>query len=252
MKLGDKVLLLDKRGKTYLVTVEDREFHTDLGVLRLGDLLNLDYGDTITSHRGETFKIIKPRINDIIRKMKRGPQIVHPKDAGVIVSYVGISEGDVVVEAGTGSGALTMFLAKAVGRSGKVISYECREDFASIARENLRTAGLLDRVEIKLKDIYEGIDEDEVDHVVLDVPQPERVLPSAVSSLKAGGYFVAYTPCMNQVHRLYSSIMEYRDEFLKPMTVDVLVIEHEVKKECMRPKTTMLVHTGYITFLRKV
>ncbi|NPA47233.1 MAG: tRNA (adenine-N1)-methyltransferase [Thermococci archaeon] len=252
MKLNDRVLLVDRRGKTYMVKVEEREFHTDLGIVNLGELLNMNYGDTILSHKGEPFRILKPRINDIIRKMRRGPQIVHPKDAGVIISYAGISTGDVVVEAGTGSGALTMFLAEAVGESGRVVSYERREDFAEIARKNLELAGLLDRVEIKNQDIYDGIDENGVDHVVLDLPQPERVLPHAVRSLKPGGYFVAYTPCMNQVHRFYSHLEEYREEFMKPLTIDVLTIEHEVKRECMRPKTTMLIHTGYITFLRKL
>ena len=252
MRPNERVLLVDKRGKTYLVKVEEREFHTDLGIVNLGELLNLDYGDTILSHKGEPFRILKPRINDIIKKMKRGPQIVHPKDAGIIISYAGISNGDIVVEAGTGSGALTMFLAEAVGESGRVISYERREDFAEIARKNLEIAGLFDRVEIKVRDIYEGIEEPTVDHIVLDLPQPERVLQHAIRSLKPGGYFVAYTPCMNQVHRFYSRLEEYKDEFMKPLSIDVLAIEHEVKRECMRPRTTMLVHTGYLTFLRKL
>ncbi len=252
MKPGERVILVDRRGKTYMVRAGSGEFHTDLGVLNLDELLNLKYGDTIKSHRGEVFRIIKPRLTDIIRKMRRGPQIVHPKDAGVIIAYAGISNGDFIVEAGAGSGALTMFLAEAVGESGRVVSYEKREDFAEIARKNIEMAGLADRVTIKVKDIYEGIDEESVDHVILDLPQPERVLPHAVRCLKPGGYFVAYTPCMNQVQRFYSHLNEYSDEFMKPLTVDVMAIEHEVKKECIRPKTKMLVHTGYITFLRKL
>ncbi|ACJ16829.1 tRNA (1-methyladenosine) methyltransferase [Thermococcus onnurineus NA1] len=249
---GDKVLLIDRRGKRYLVTVSNREFHTDLGIINLGELLNKSYGDTLTSHKGEEFKILKPDINDIIAKMKRGPQIVHPKDAGIIIAYAGISPGDTVIEAGVGSGALTIFLANIVGPAGKVISYEVREDFARIAQKNVELAGFSDRVTIKLKNIYEGIDEDYADHIVLDLPQPENVLPHAVEVLRPGGYFVAYTPCMNQVHRFFQALQEYRDHFYKPRVVEVLVREHEVKKECMRPKTTMLAHTGYITFLRKL
>jgi len=249
---GDKVLLIDKRGKRYLVTVSDREFHTDLGILKLGDLIGKEYGETIVSHRNEEFRILKPDINDIIAKMKRGPQIVHPKDAGIILAYAGISPGDTVIEAGVGSGALTIFLANAVGPNGRVISYERREDFAKIAQQNIEMAGFSDRVTIKLKDIYEGIDEEYADHIVLDLPQPENVLPHAVEVLRPGGYFVAYTPCMNQVHRFFQAFQEYREHFYRPRVVEVLVREHEVKKECMRPKTTMLAHTGYITFIRKL
>ncbi|WP_148883861.1 tRNA (adenine-N1)-methyltransferase [Thermococcus aciditolerans] len=249
---GDKVLLIDKRGKRYLVTVSEREFHTDLGILKLGELIGKEYGETIVSHRNEEFRVLKPDINDIIAKMKRGPQIVHPKDAGIILAYAGISPGDTVIEAGVGSGALTIFLANAVGPNGRVISYERREDFARIAQKNIELAGFSDRVTIKLKNIYEGIDEEHADHIVLDLPQPENVLPHAVEVLRPGGYFVAYTPCMNQVHRFFQAFQEYKEHFYKPRVVEVLVREQEVKKECMRPKTTMLAHTGYITFIRKL
>ena len=249
---GDRVLLVDRRGKRYLVTVSNREFHTDLGIINLGELVEKDYGESVISHKGEEFRILKPDVNDIIAKMRRGPQIVHPKDAGIIIAYAGISPGNTVIEAGVGSGALTIFLANIVGPQGRVISYELREDFARIAQKNVEMAGFADRVTIKLKNIYEGIDEESADHIVLDLPQPENVLPHAVEVLKPGGYFVAYTPCTNQVHRFFQAFQEYREHFYKPRVVEVLVREHEVKRECMRPKTTMLAHTGYITFIRKL
>ncbi len=249
---GERVLLVDRRGKRYLVTVSDREFHTDLGILKLGELIGKGYGTSITSHKGEEFRVLKPDINDIIAKMRRGPQIVHPKDAGIIIAYAGISPGDSVIEAGVGSGALTIFLANIVGPQGRVISYEVREDHAEIARKNVELAGFSDRVTIKLKNIYDGIDEDYADHIVLDLPQPENVLPHAGEVLRPGGYFVAYTPCMNQVHRFFQALQDYRGHFYRPRVVEVLVREHEVKRECMRPKTTMLAHTGYITFIRKL
>ncbi|WP_297068228.1 tRNA (adenine-N1)-methyltransferase [Thermococcus sp.] len=250
--IGEVVLLIDPRGKRYLVRVEEREFHTDLGILRLGDLLEKDYGESIISHKGKEFRILRPSVRDYIEKMKRGPQIVHPKDAGVIIAYAGISPGDMVIEAGVGSGALTIYLANAVGPSGRVVSYELREDFARIARGNIEGIGFDDRVTIKIKDIYKGIDERNVDHIVLDLPQPENVLPHAVDALKPGGYFVAYTPCANQVHRFFQAFQEYREQFYRPQVVEVLVREQDVKRECVRPKTTMLAHTGYITFLRRL
>ncbi|WP_297421385.1 tRNA (adenine-N1)-methyltransferase [Thermococcus sp.] len=249
---GDKVLLVDRRGKRYLVTVSDGEFHTDLGILRLGELIGKSYGTSIVSHKGEEFRAIKPDINDIIAKMKRGPQIVHPKDAGIIVAYAGISPGNTIIEAGAGSGALTIFLANAVGPNGRIISYEIREDHAEIAKNNVEFAGFSDRVEIRLGDIYEGIEEEHADHIILDLPRPENVLPHAVEVLRPGGYLVAYTPCANQVHRFLQAFHEYRAHFYKPRVVEVLMREQEVKKECIRPKTTMLAHTGYITFIRRL
>lgn len=252
IKEGDKVLLIDRRGKSYLLTVSDREFHTDLGILNLGELIGKEYGTRLETHTGEVFKAIKPNIADYIAKMKRGPQTVHPKDAAQIVAYAGISPGDFIVEAGVGSGALTLFLANIVGPSGRIVSYEIREDFANIAKRNIEWAGFSDRVTIKLGDIYEGIEERGVDHIVLDLPQPERVLPHAVEALKPGGYFVAYTPCANQVQRFYENLTEYREYFGKPKTIECLVREQEVSKNCFRPSTRMLAHTGYITFIRRL
>jgi len=171
---GSTVLLIDPRGKRYLVRAEEKEFHTDLGKLNLGELIGKPYGVRIRSHRGETFVAIKPDINDIIAKMRRGPQIVHPKDAGIIIAYAGISPGDTVIEAGAGSGALTIFLANAVGPTGKVISYEVRKDFYGIAKENVELAGFSDRVTLKNRSIYDGIEEKSADHIVLDLPARER------------------------------------------------------------------------------
>ncbi|WP_456367283.1 tRNA (adenine-N1)-methyltransferase [Thermococcus sp.] len=249
---GDRVLLIDPRGKRYLVRVRREKFHTDLGIVDLGELIGKPYGTKIESHRGAKFTVLRPSVNDIIAKMKRGPQIVHPKDAGIIITYAGISPGDTVIEAGAGSGALTLFLANAVGPSGLVISYEVRKDFYRIALENVKLAGFSDRVILKNKSIYDGIEEESADHIVLDLPQPENVLPHAVDVLKPGGYFVAYTPCTNQVHRFFRALEEYKEYFMRPKVVEVLLREQEVKRDCMRPKTTMLSHTGYITFLRKL
>ncbi|AAL82020.1 tRNA methyltransferase [Pyrococcus furiosus DSM 3638] len=251
IKEGEKVLLVDPRGKKYIITVGKKDFHTDLGILKLEEIVGKNYGESIVSHKGYEFKILKPKIVDLIEKMKRGPQIVHPKDAALIVAYAGISPGDFIVEAGVGSGALTLFLANIIGPTGRIVSYEIREDFAKLAWENIKWAGFDDRVEIKIKDIYEGIDEENVDHVILDLPQPERVVEHAAKALKPGGYLVAYLPCANQVIRLHEKLAEFRDVFLKPKTIDVVVFEQEVKKECIRPRTTILAHTGYITFARK-
>ncbi|MCD6189722.1 MAG: tRNA methyltransferase, partial [Thermococcus sp.] len=136
IKNGDKVVLLDPRGKRYLITVKEGEFHTDLGKINLSELLGKEFGTFIESHKGYQFRVLKPRIVDYIDKMKRGPQIIHPKDAAQIVAFAGVSPEDVIVEAGVGSGALTLFLANIVGPHGKIIGYEVREDFAKLAWRN--------------------------------------------------------------------------------------------------------------------
>ncbi|USG99422.1 tRNA (adenine-N1)-methyltransferase [Thermococcus argininiproducens] len=251
IKLGDKVVLLDPRGKRYLITVKEGEFHTDLGIINLEKLVDKEFGILVESHKGYQFRVLKPRIVDYIDKMKRGPQIIHPKDAAQIVAFAGISPGDVIIEAGVGSGALTLFLANIIGPQGRIIGYEIREDFANLAWRNVEWAGFSDRVEIKLKNIYEGIDEEEIDHIILDLPQPENVVEHAVKALKPGGFLVAYTPCINQVDRLYKKLREYKKHFTKPRTIECLVRDQEVKPDCIRPRTTMLAHTGYITFVRK-
>jgi len=249
---GSKVLLVDPRGKRYIVEVKKGEFHTDLGKINLEELIEKEFGSIIESHKGYKFKILKPRIVDYLAKMKRGPQIIHPKDAAQIVALAGISPGDFIIEAGVGSGALTLILANIVGKEGRIISYEIREDFAKLAWRNIVWAGFDDRVQIKLKNIYEGIDERNVDHIILDLPKPENVVEHAIEALKPGGFFVAYTPCINQVQRLYRKLEEFKEHFKKPFTIECLVREQEVKEECIRPKTRMIAHTGYITFVRRL
>ncbi|AIF68485.1 tRNA methyltransferase [Palaeococcus pacificus DY20341] len=249
---GDKVLLVDPRGKRYLLTVRDEEFHTDLGILKLGELIGMEFGQSIKTHKEKEFKVLKPSIVDFLAKMKRGPQTIHPKDAAQIVAHAGISPGDFIIEAGVGSGALTIFLANIVGKEGKIVSYEVREDFAKLAWRNIVWAGFDDRVEIKLKNIYDGIDEENVSHIILDLPQPENVLEHAIKALKPGGFFVAYTPCANQVIRFYAKLKEYKGHFSRPKTIECLVREQEVKENCFRPSTRMLAHTGYLTFMRKL
>ena len=252
IKEGEKILLVDPRGKRHLITVKKEEFHTDLGKVNLEEIIGKNFGDTIKSHKGHGFKILKPRIVDFIDKMERGPQIIHPKDAAQIVAFAGISPGDFIIEAGIGSGALTLFLANIIGPKGRIVGYEVREDFANLAWENIKQAGFDDRVTIKLRDIYEGIDEMDIDHIILDLPRPERVVEHAVEALKPGGYFVAYTPCINQVARLYEKLREFREYFMRPKTIECLIREQEVRRECIRPKTRMIAHTGYITFARKI
>lgn len=250
MRMGDRVLLLGKDGKSYLVKLQEREFHTSKGVIDLREVIDKKSGDTIESHIGEEFTILRPSMADHLKKIKRVPQIMLPKDAAQIIAHTGIGPGARVVDAGTGSGALAIFLGNIVRPDGRVYSYEVREDFIKIARENIEKVGLSDVIEVKKQDIYEGIDESELDLVALDLPSPERVLPHAENSLKPGGYLSAFTPCVEHIQRLYEELPNHK--FQNYETIECLVRNFQVSKECTRPSTRMIAHTGYLTFARRV
>ena len=242
--------MIDELGRKYLVRATRKPIHTDLGVVDLGSAIGIPFGDKLKSHMGREFTVLQPRMSDILQKIRRLPQIVLPKDAAQIVAYTGVGPGDRVVDGGTGSGSLAIFLGNLVKPGGRVVSYEVREDFARVAMENVRMAGLEKIIEIKLKDICEGIEEEDLDLVTLDIPTPEKVLPHAEVALKPGGYLAAFTPCIEHVQRLYSEFPAYKFTNLK--TIECLVREFEVKPGATRPKTRMVAHTGYLTFARRV
>ncbi len=242
---GDTILLIDKKGKKYMRKCKG-EFHSHYGVMNLDDLIGKEYGITAKTHKEERFAVVEPTFIDYIEEMRKMPQIIRPKDAAVILAVTGLSSGCRVVEAGAGSGALTVFLATIVD-PGQVYSYEIREDFAQVAEKNINGYGL-DNVSIKVKDVYEGIDERNVDLVALDLPEPEKALETAYESLKFGGFVFAYTPSLEQMLRFRKKA---KDHF-HVRTVESLLREYESKKMGTRPKTLMMGHTGFLTFGRKI
>ncbi len=247
---GEWVLLLHRTGDKYLVRVEDREFQSSMGVLKLGELRKLQFGQTLKSHLGEEFLVLPPSLPDFFEKLKRAPQVVLPKDAAQVVAHTGVGPGDVVVDGGTGSGWLAIFLGNLVRPDGRVYTYEIREEFARVAEENIRKVGLEKIVTVKRRDIYQGIDEMEVDLVSLDVPEPHRVVAHAEKALKVGGYLVAFTPCVETLQQLYQALRGGRFAELK--TIECLVREILVRPGATRPSTEMIAHTSYLTFARRI
>ncbi len=246
---GERAILLDERGRKYLVKIDKKMLHTNYGTVDLGGLVGKKSGDRVKSHLGKDFIVMKPSMVDYLQKIRRVPQIMLPKDAAQIVANTGVGPGSLVVDAGAGSGSLAIFLGNLVRPNGRVVSYEIRDDFTRIAQENIKMAGLEGTVEVKMKDIYEGIDESDVDLVTLDLPQPELALPHAERALKVGGYLSSYSPCVEQVQRLYAAFQN--SSFGSFKTIECLVREIEVKKMCTRPSSRMIAHTGYLTFARK-
>jgi tRNA (adenine57-N1/adenine58-N1)-methyltransferase len=248
---GEWVVLLDKSGNKYVVRVENRQFQTSAGILNLGELKNLNFGQVLRSHLGEEFRILPPSLPDFFEKqLRRVPQVVLPKDAAQVIAYTGVGPGDLVVDGGTGSGWLAIFLGHLVKPDGRVYTYEIREDFAEVAEENIRKVGLQDVVVVKRKDIYQGIDETEVDLVTLDVPEPYLVVPHAERALKVGGYLAAFTPCVETLQQLYRALRT--SKFAELRTIECLIREILVRPNATRPSTEMIAHTSYLTFARRI
>jgi tRNA (adenine57-N1/adenine58-N1)-methyltransferase len=186
------------------------------------------------------------RFPELLSRLKRGPAVTLPKDFGMIAAFGGIGRDSVCIDAGAGSGWLAIQLGNACK---KVTSYEWREDFAALAEENVKRAGLEKRVKIKRKSVFEGIDEEEVDLVTLDLADSDKAVPFAFKALKQGGCLVGYLPHAEQVQRFTKAAQEagFRDAF----TIEAIVREMLVREAGFRPENTGLLHTAYLTFARK-
>lgn len=250
IKEGDYVLLyLDER-RNFLVKAEKgKEVHTHKGVVKLDDVIGREYGEKVKSHLGVQFILFKPLISDYILKISRKTQILYHKDIGLIILYAGIGPGSKVVEAGTGSGALACCLAYFVRPTGKVFSYEVRDDVLKIAKRNIEITGLSEYIVLKNKDITAGIDENEVDAVVLDMATPWLVVPHAYNALKESGVFASFSPTIDQVVKTVKKLREHN--FADIRTMECLLRKYQVEEGRTRPETLMIGHTGWITFARK-
>jgi len=247
---GDYVLLYLDRRRTYLVKVEKgKSFHTHKGFIRFDDLIGKEFGSVFPSSLGVEFIALKPLLSDYVMKSVRKTQITYPKDIAIIVMFSGIGPGNRVVEAGTGTGALTTALAHYVKPDGRVYSYEIREEFVKTAEKNLKRAGLTSFVEIKNKDICAGIDESDIDAVILDLATPWLVVPHAYKALKPGGTIVSFSPTIDQVVKTVEALKE--DGFVNIETVECLMRGMQIERGKTRPQTLMTGHTGYVTFARK-
>ncbi len=246
---GEPVLLIDRKRRRYLFDLASgRDFHTHTGVIAHDDIIGAPEGTRLRSSRGSTFLALRPTLADAVLKMPRGAQVIYPKDIGPILILADIFPGARVLEAGVGSGALSMALL----RAGAVVSgYERREDFCARARANVeRFCGpeAMDRYRTELRDVYEGIDEIGLDRVVLDLPEPWRVVPHAASALRPGGILLAYTPSAVQVQRLRQALDD--SPFDLHETVEILQRGWHVDQDAVRPNHRMVAHTGFLTVSR--
>ena len=250
-RAGDIAMLVGVKHKNHLFRLEPgRIFQTHRGELKHDDLIGLPWGTQVFSHLGAPFFLLQPSIADLLLDLKRNTQILYPKDIGFILFTMGIGPGQKVVEAGTGSGSMTIALAYAVGPEGKVISYEQREQMQNLARKNLRRTGLDARVDFKLRDIEEGFDETDADAFFLDVLNPYDYIAQVRAALKPGGFFCGLVPTTNQAELLLRALRRQQFAFLE--MCEVLLRYYKPEPARLRPADRMVAHTGFLIFGRRI
>jgi tRNA (adenine57-N1/adenine58-N1)-methyltransferase len=248
---GDLVQLVGLRHKNFIFPlIPGGEFQTHRGVLKHDDLIGLAWGTQVFSHMGAPFFLLQPALADLLLDLKRNTQILYPKDIGFILVTMGIGPGQKVIEAGTGSGSMTIALAHTVGEEGRVVSYEQREEMQNLARKNLKRTGLASRVDFKLRDIQEGFDETDADAFFLDVPNPYDYIPQVRNALKPGGYFCGIVPTFNQTEWLLRALRRNRFAFLE--MCEVLLRYYKPEPTRLRPADRMVAHTGFLIFGRRI
>jgi tRNA (adenine57-N1/adenine58-N1)-methyltransferase len=248
---GDLVLLVSKDRKRFIVRLKaGHEKHTHKGIVRHDDIIGQRLGREVRTQLDSPFLVLEPSIHDLIKNIKRISQIMYPKDIGYILLKMNILSGRRVIEAGTGSGGLTLALAHSVRPDGRVYSYEIRPDMLKTAINNLEKVGLLDHVEFRERDIQDGFDEREVDALFLDVRTPWHYLDQAYAALKGGGFFGAILPTTNQVVRLINALPRYG--FFDVEVEELLLRPYKAVYARLRPMDRMVAHTGYLIFARKI
>lgn len=245
-RYGDKVLLLDTKQRRYLITLaEGGEFHSHHGFIPHADIVDRAEGLVARTTKNSVYIALRPTLEDFVIEMPRGAQVIYPKDLAPICMLADIGPGVRVLESGVGSGALSMTMLR---WGASIVGYELREDFANRAMANVRSflgEEALANYRVELRDCYAGIDERDVDRVVLDLPEPWQVVPHAIEALRPGGIFVAYCPSIIQVSQLREAMVGKAWTGLR--SLEVLHRGWHVEGAAVRPDHRMVAHTGFLT-----
>ncbi len=244
---GDRVLLVDSKRRRHLVMlVAAGSFHTHAGIVAHDDLIGAPDGTTVRTSRGQRLVAVHPTLAEFVLEMPRGAQVIYPKDLGAILISADIFPGARVLESGVGSGALTTVLLRAIGPLGHVHGYELRDDFAAKAQRNVEAyLGPDMPLTVEVRDVYDGIEVVALDRVLLDLPEPWRVVKHAATALAPGGIMLAYLPTIGQVARLREEMVD--SPFGMIETYEVLHRGWHVEGQSVRPDHRMVAHTGFIT-----
>jgi tRNA (adenine57-N1/adenine58-N1)-methyltransferase catalytic subunit len=252
---GELVVLIDRKRRRYLVTLEaGAEWHSHGGIVAHDDLVGVAEGSAVRTTKGMEVVALRPTREDFVLKMKRGAQVVYPKDQAMIVAAADVRPGCTVVEAGAGSGALTLTLLAAVGEQGRVVSVELREDHAVHARRNVaRFHGGTAPANWELRDgdVVDVLPTVPAHRVVLDLLEPWRAVDAAAASLSPGGIVLAYMPTVTQVMR-FTEACWADGRFSDVRTTETLVRGWDVDGLAVRPAHRMVAHTAFLTTARRV
>ena len=248
---GDIAQLVGLRHKHFIITlVPGGELHTHRGILKHDDLIGRPWGSQVFSHQDSPFFLLQPSLADVLTELPRNTQIMYPKDIGFILSTMSVGPGQRVMEAGTGSGSMTIALAYAVGPEGRVVTYERRPEFQQLARKNLTRLGLEGRVDFKLGDILDGFLETDMDAFFLDVPNPWDYVVQVRAALKPGGFFCNLVPTFNQVETLLYALRRTLFAFIE--VCEIMLRYYKPEPTRLRPTDRMVAHTGFLTFARRI
>lgn len=248
---GDLAQLVGLRHKYFIFRLKaGAKFESHRGILMHDDLIGKPWGTQVFSHIGSPFYLLQPSLGDLLVDLPRTTQILYPKDIGFILVTMGIGPGRKVLEAGTGSGSMTTALAYAVGREGRVISYEVKPDVQNLARKNLTRFGLESRVDFKLRDIAEGFDETDADSFFLDVPNPYDYTVQVRNALKPGGFLCCLVPTFNQVEKTLVALRQTSFAFVE--VCELLLRFYQAEPGRLRPTDRMVAHTGFLIFARRI
>lgn len=251
---GERILLVDQRARTYLFTAHaGGTYHTHSGTLPHDLLLGRSEGTRIETSGGMVLTAFRPRFADHVLKMPRAAQVVYPKDLGPIVTYADVHPGARVIEAGTGSGALTIALCRAVGPDGRVVSYEVRDEHQVRAQDNIEAffGKMPDRLELRAGDVAEiETDERRYDRCVLDVPEPWTPLDALHLVLEPGAVLCTFLPTTVQLQQLVLALPE--SGFLHIESFEILRRTWHVGAKSVRPDHRMVGHTGFLSIARRL
>jgi len=249
LQLGERVMLIDAKDRHYLITLRaDAAFHTHAGIIQHNDIIGAPEGSLIRGSTERSFLVLRPTLSDVVLKMPRGAQVIYPKDLGTILMQADIGPGMRVLESGVGSGALSMTMLRA---GALITGYEIREDFAEQAKKNVHDM-LGDDVsyDVKIRDVTLGVDEEDFDRIVLDMPEPWDVVKHAEGALRPGGILLCYLPTINQTQLLRETLRQH--SFGLEETVEILRRTWHIDGRSVRPDHRMVAHTGFLTSARRL
>jgi tRNA (adenine57-N1/adenine58-N1)-methyltransferase len=250
---GETALLLDRQGNRYLVTLQPGgRFVFHRGSVAHDELIGIEEGTPLRSSSGLPLVVFRPRLIDFSLEMPRSTAIIYPKDLAVLLMWADVYPGATVLEAGLGSGSLTLALLRAVGERGQVICYELRADLVEKALRNVRRFMAEPRnLLIREHDIYNGVPDPDLDRMVLDLPEPWRVVRHALSALRPGGILAAYTPSILQAQQTVQAL-EQDGQFTQIETLESFYRPWHIKGSAVRPVQQMVAHTAFLTFARRI